>query len=161
MRSSSIFLILMLLFVAACAKEEKQVEKTLPPKAAAKVARWSATANLNNEKANMAIDGDTATTWYTGSRQAPGQWLKIDLGKESDISEVILKGNPTDYPRSLVVEVSADDRVYRKAKEIEDVPKGAETVIGFEKPVRARYIKMTQTGNDNVYWWTVGEFEIR
>ena len=128
----------------------------IPPKA-----EWSVTASLNSEKAPLAIDNDRNTGWNTSRKQSPGQRLKIDLGSEANINEVIIFSRPKDHPRSLVVEVSSDDKTYRKAKEIKRVPDSTETVISFKGPVQARYIRMTQTGEDDRYWWTVKEINIR
>lgn len=114
---------------------------------------WKVSSNRNNE-ANYpgnAIDGDRRTRWDTGKHQASGEYFQIDLGKEHSLEAVELDYtlSPYDYPRGYELYVSDDSKSWKQIASGKG--KLEKTKIGFSK-VKARYIKILQTGSGGNYW---------
>lgn len=120
-----------------------------------------ATASLNNGKAGSALDGNKGTRWDTGTPQVGGEWFTIDLGVESTVTGITLDaaGSPGDYPRGYEVYVSFDGGNWGKPV---TSGKGTKplTEINFPRPVRARFIRIVQTGSVSGLFWSIHDLKI-
>ncbi|UCF95288.1 MAG: discoidin domain-containing protein, partial [Desulfobacterales bacterium] len=130
---------------------------------------WQATSNFHPEKTAKAMDANLSTRWYSGP-QTPGAYFQVDMQKVYDVTGVslFLSKRSLDFPRGYGVETSADgknwalvaeDRTYQLPIRSFLRPLELRVVIDFD-PAPARYIKITQTGEDPVYYWSIYEIEV-
>ena len=122
---------------------------------------WTATASVTESGSSPAnaIDGNTSTRWSTGTPQAPGQWLAIDMATTHTIDMVTLETRSWerwDHPRWFEVEVSTDGTTWTQVADGWGF--GWKRPITFE-PVAARHVRITQTGTAPE-WWTVAEVTV-
>jgi hypothetical protein len=108
-----------------------------------------------------AIDADAWTGWRDmTSKQYPGQWFQVDMGKTERFSGIRLDNTwaQWDSPVGYEVRVSADGNAW---SEPIASGKGAPgiTRITFA-PQRARFVRITQTGSSNLYHWSIYELDI-
>lgn len=130
---------------------------------------WTPYSNVNNEKAKFALDGDKNTRWESGP-QRKGVFFRLDLGQPRPIRGLSLKlGQKTlDYPRGYRVEVSEDEEVWRTVAQEEKftLPVSAflradDLSLDIAFPLtHARYIKIVNTGEHKVYYWSIYEMDI-
>jgi HEAT repeat protein len=120
-----------------------------------------ATASRNKGKARNALDGNKGSRWDTGTPQVGGEWFTIDLGIESALTGITLDaaGSPGDYPRGYEVYVSFDGGNWGKPV---TSGKGTKplTEIKFPRPVRARFIRIVQTGSVSGLFWSIHDLKI-
>jgi hypothetical protein len=126
---------------------------------------WSISASDNTERAGDLIDGDAATGW-SSSGQRPGQWVTVDLGVPEVLARVdLLAIDWQNVPAGLRVEVSADGVRWDTVSDVADywgplffsehhpflkVRRGR--VQAVFPPVRARYVRLVQTGAGRRGW---------
>lgn len=122
----------------------------------------SMTSNVGDPATTgKATDDDGSTAWTSGTAQAPGQWLRVDLGRAQRIRQVVLDAGPltygwpnqvtpsADYPRGVRVEVSTDGRTWTGARDVTGT--GQLTVLTTpHNPVR--YVRATLTRADGHRW---------
>ena len=121
---------------------------------------WKLTASHKPADCAAATDGNAASRYTTGAFQVPGMWLQIELPQETAIAGLVLDAvkSPNDYPRGYKVEVSADGQAWSKPVAIGKGIPGT-TDIAFD-PVKARHIRITQTGSVNGLFWSIHELEV-
>ena len=108
--------------------------------------------------ASAAVDGDAGTRW--SSTFSDPQWIQIDLGAVSTITDVTLNpGNDAgDYPRMYAVRVSNKSEDFAAAIKSSGAGMPGTTFVHFTTPAVGRYITVRQTnataGNP---WWTIAE----
>ncbi|MCW2502579.1 MAG: hypothetical protein JWO79_863 [Actinomycetia bacterium] len=117
----------------------------------------SASGSAPGEGPGLALDGDPATRWTSGTAMAAGQWVQLDLGRSLAIRHVVLNAgaaSPGDYPRGYTVSLSADGVTWGAP-----VATGA----GTEQVTRAtfatqtaRYVRITETAAAP-NWWSIAE----
>jgi len=94
----------------------------------------------------------------------------LDLGQLYTIKGLSLKLGTSynDYPRGYKVEVSSNGVEYVTVKEEQKTqmpatafmyPKQMNLYLMF-KPTDARHIRITQTGEDNVFYWSIHEIDV-
>jgi hypothetical protein len=127
-----------------------------PPSRAA----WSLTSSNNSADLHFAIDPWTDTRWTTDAVQTDGQWLTIDLSRNSVFNTIKLDSDdsPDDYPRYYEVYVSDDGETWGSAIAA-GYGSSSTTEITFDE-VEARYIKIEQNGSSDDYWWSVHDIEV-
>jgi mono/diheme cytochrome c family protein len=125
-------------------------------------AQWKLSASHNAEAAAKAVAGTPGERWDTGGvAQQPGMWFQIELPQPTSIAEVQIDamlpgqrgfggrggrggGGPALGPVAYAVQVSMDGTSWS-----DPVAQGPgstpSTAIAFA-PVRARFIRITQTG---------------
>jgi hypothetical protein len=115
-------------------------------------------------------DGSLVTRWECG-RGHRGQSLEVDLGTPRFVSGVVnsLGGYSNDAPRSLRITTSRDGEDWTTAWEgptaefalraALDNPARMDVEIRFA-PARARYVRLTQTGEETEWFWSVAELGI-
>ncbi len=123
-------------------------------------AQWKVSASHNSADARLAIDGDSKTRFTIGVSQEPGQWFQVELPAEITLSGVQMNTGESvfDYPRGYKIEVSSDGQNWGTPAS-EGKGSSAQMEIMFN-PVKARFVKMTQTGSVKEYWWSIYELQI-
>lgn len=114
---------------------------------------WGATASSTETGGSTAkaLDGSSSTRWSTGVAQAPGQWFQLDFGATETFNQIQLDNSTdtNDYPRGYTLQVSADGSTWTQVASGSGYAKA--TPINFPA-VKARYVKLTQTGSSTSYW---------
>lgn len=134
------------------------------------IASFSATYNDALLK-NM-IDGDPVTRWHAGREQRPGDSMTVDLGASDTVDgvEMLIGGYVTDFPRQLTIETSLDKERWSQAWTgnvgVMAMSAALEDPLHFTLPFAfearpARYVRLTQTGTEDVFYWSVAELRIR
>ena len=120
-----------------------------------------ATASLNAGNAGAALDGNLDSRWDTGRPMKPGDWFILDLGMEAQVTGLTLdtRNSSNDFPRGYRVYVSFDGGNWGQPIV---TGKGTEPVteIRFDEPVRARFIKIVQTGSHDDWYWSIHELTV-
>ncbi|MEA2281384.1 MAG: glucosylceramidase [Solirubrobacteraceae bacterium] len=118
----------------------------------------TASADPNGADADKAVDDDAATRWSTGSAQAAGQWLKVDLGRERSVRRVVVDtgADTGDFPRGYELATSEDGQHWTTAAS--GAGSGQLTAIDIGA-TRARYVRVTQTATAP-QWWSVADLRI-
>ncbi len=111
----------------------------------------TATASPSGETVAYAIDGDASTRWSSGTGQAPGQYLQVDLGQPTHFSRVDIDsgGNLGDYARSWTLAVSDDGQNWTTLASGAGTGQLTTVELGNTK---ARYLRVTATGSAGNYW---------
>ncbi len=117
-------------------------------------------------------DGDILTRWDAGREQRPGDAITADLGENREVNgiEMLIGGYVADFPRQLSIETSLDGVAWSGAWN------GGTAITAFaaalEDPLNvtlpfsfttrpARYVRLTQTGEERIYYWSIAELRIR
>ena len=117
-------------------------------------------------------DGDILTRWDAGREQRPGDTITADLGEDREVNgvEMLIGGYVADFPRQLSIETSLDGVAWSGAWS------GGTAITAFaaalEDPLNvtlpfsfttrpARYVRLTQTGEERIYYWSIAELRIR
>jgi hypothetical protein len=123
------------------------------------------------ETTGRVVDRRADTFWATAGPQRGGEWLRVDLGATAHVA--LVRWIPRTFqevPRGLRLEASLDGAVWRV---LVDVPvyrgplywsagrplqrvRGGRVELRFP-PTPARYLRITQTGRDEAWHWTVRE----
>ena len=111
--------------------------------------------------ANNALDGDYWTGWrdMTGV-QHPGQWFQVDMKELRMFNKIVLDNTWAlwDSPNQYAVIVSSDGDSW-SAPIAQGPGHLGITTITFPTQA-ARYIRVTQTGSDPKYHWSIYEFSV-
>jgi hypothetical protein len=107
----------------------------------------------------QAMDGNPATRWSTQLTQRPGMWLEIDLNSIRMVTSLALntEGSPNDYPRGYIVRFSPDRTNWLEVARRDQ--NNAPLALTFTGRC-ARYIRIEQTGQSDLYWWSVHELVV-
>jgi hypothetical protein len=148
------------------------VEPTVAPGSFAPVAPdgWTVTASHGAHEAWHLLDRDVATSWSTGDRQRPGQWLAVDLGKEETVGRVdLLAIDWQEVPAAFRVEWSRDTLQWHEAVTATEywgplfLSEGRPflrarrgRVQAIFSPVRCRFLRIVQLG-ESVHRWAARE----
>ena len=92
----------------------------------------------------------------------PGMWFAVDLGAERSVTRIVLdsRNSPGDYPRGCEVYASFDGKSWGEPV-LKSPPQRPVTRLNFKEPVRARFIKIVQTGETQGLFWSIHEMLIR
>lgn len=101
-----------------------------------KKAESSGNENDITQNAGMATDGNGKTRW--ASKQADGQWLSVDLGKEAYIYKVCIDWEAA-FASEYRIMLSADGASWSEAKRVASNGGRDEIMLG---DAEARYVKM-------------------
>jgi hypothetical protein len=134
---------------------------------------WKATASVKDSSflfsgdnipidvsAENAIDGDHWTGWrdMTGT-QHPGQYLVVDMAGIRSFGKVVLENSWAlwDSPDRYSLSVSTDGKHWKDVA----AGKGGLGMTTIDVPNQsARYLKVTQTGQNSSYHWSVYEIDV-
>jgi hypothetical protein len=132
-------------------------------------AGWDVESNVNQKMAGQAVDDLIETRWESGP-QKNGLYFIVDLKKPESVRGISLKlgRSPMDYPRGYVAEISMDGVHWEKVAGQE---KTILPILAFLNPrdlsldialgsKEARFIRITDTGEDATYYWSIHEIEV-
>jgi F5/8 type C domain-containing protein len=142
------------------------------PKLAGPVLPIASFAARDNEAllSNM-VDGNLITRWHAGREQRPGDAMTADLGTPNNVAgvEMLIGGYVTDFPRRLTIETSLDNDRWSQAWSgnvaVIAMSAALEDPLRFTLPFEfqprpARYVRFTQTGTEDVFYWSIAELRI-
>jgi hypothetical protein len=129
------------------------------------------TASLYQDLVGRMTDGDLVTRWHTGGPQGPANELVVDLGAVRSVTgvEQEIGGYVADFPRVLAIDTSTDGGSWTPAWS------GGTALItmsaALEQPLTiplrfaieprgARFVRLRQTGSDEVYYWSIAELRV-
>jgi hypothetical protein len=127
-------------------------------------------ASCGHKLLKDAHDGSLITRWECGLAK-PGQYIEVDLGAVRTVSGVVNGLGPysSDSPRGLRVTVSRDGVRWTTAWEgataalalraALESPARVNLHVTFP-PVEARYIGLTQTGEESGWFWSIAELRV-
>ena len=118
---------------------------------------WVLTASHGVDNLALAIDADTSTRWATAQRQAPNQWLAVELPKARTFNRIVLNSeqSPNDYPQGFEVYVSNDGSNWGEPV-LTGTGNQSTTILHFEA-VEAKHFRIVQTGTSTRFWWAIHE----
>jgi hypothetical protein len=133
--------------------------------------RLGLTASHAGPQAAWVADRDAATLWSTGRPKRGGEWLQVDLGAVEPVAMVRwLPGTYQEVPTGVVLEASVDGAAWQRLIELPTYvgplywsagrPMGRVRSGRVElrvPPTPARYLRITQTGANSRWHWTVRE----
>ena len=129
-----------------------------------------AETNVNPQIADRMLDGSLASRWE-GGVQAPGQEVRIDLGRPRSVGAVATRMGPyfRDFPRGLAVELSVDGHRWI------EVWSGSAQMLALHAALRhpgdptlvfgvgdqvGRYVRLRSTASDPVFYWSIAELSV-
>jgi glucosylceramidase len=110
------------------------------------------------ETPQAAVDDDASTRWTSGTAQAPGQSVQIDLGRREQFRRVVLDTGAStgDYARSWTLQASDNASTWRSLAG--GTGTGQLTTVDLPQ-TRARYLRIESTGSaDN--WWSIADVRL-
>jgi hypothetical protein len=106
------------------------------------------------------LDSNNSTRWTTGFPMTYGQWLSVDLGKLTSMTELGAYSQPGDRPHKLRIEVSDDNLNFTTVVD-NYVPPADLYSMPFNQRIVGRYIRMTELSEDNpAPWWSMNEINL-
>ncbi|MEU4158923.1 discoidin domain-containing protein [Actinoplanes sp. NPDC026670] len=102
-----------------------------------------------------AIDGDPSSRWSSGF--SDDQWIRVDLGRNWQISEIVLVWEHA-YGTAYQVETSRDGKAWTRAYA---TTTGTGGTVRIADESVARYVRMHGTKRVSSYGYSLLEFEIR
>jgi len=108
-----------------------------------------------------AIDGDHWTGWRDMTKkQYPGQWFQVDMRREETFAKIVLDNTWAlwDSPKAYSVSISRDGAHWGSPIATGPGQLGI-TAVAFPAQT-ARYIRITQTGADATYHWSIYELDV-
>jgi hypothetical protein len=114
------------------------------------------------------------TLWSTGRRQRGGEWIHVDLGAVAPVALIRwLPGTFQEVPRGLRLEASGDGVAWRTVVDLPEYLGPLYWSAGRPMarvrsgrvelrvpPVPIRYLRITQTGRDALWAWTIRELHV-
>ena len=127
-------------------------------------------ASTNQHDVNAIIDGDLVTRWHAASQQG-GETITVDLGSPQRVAalEMCLGAYPSQYPRQLAVDASADGTVWTPvytggtALATYDAALRSPREVPVAVPVQldhVRFLRLRQTGRDLRAGWSIVELRV-
>jgi glucosylceramidase len=118
----------------------------------------TATASPTGETPQAAVDGDASTRWSSGTAQAPGQYLQVDLARPTIFDRVSVDsgGNLGDYARAWTLEAGSDGTTWRTLAT--GTSTGQLTDIDVPR-TKARWLRITSTGSSGS-WWSIADIRL-
>jgi alpha-L-rhamnosidase len=108
-----------------------------------------------------ALDGDHWTGWRDMTRtQYPGQWFEVDMKRPRRFRKIVLDNTWAlrDSPKAYSVSVSDDGARWSGPVAAGAGRPGITTIVFPEQT--ARFIRITQTGTDATYHWSIYELDV-
>ncbi|ANS70516.1 secreted protein [Streptomyces lincolnensis] len=130
-----------------------------PPAAAADLlSQGKPATSSSTEKASTpasaAVDGDTRTRW--SSTFGDRQWLRVDLGANATISQVVLRWE-TAYARAFQIQTSDDGTAWTT---IHSTTTGTGGVQTLDVDGSGRYVRIHGTQRGTAYGYSLWEFQV-
>ena len=129
-------------------------------------------AKDNDALLSNMTDGDMVTRWHAGREQRPGDSMTADLGTADTVEgvEMFIGGYVMDFPRQLTIETSLDNQRWSQAWSGNVAPMAMSAALEdplqyilpfIIQPRPARYVRFTQMGTEDVFYWSIAELRIR
>ena len=121
---------------------------------------WKFTASHKSEGCKAAFDSDIGSRWDTGTPQHAGMWFAFDMGREQEITSLVLDctRSADDHPREWSVEVSRDGKNWSKPiAEGRGSRSVTEIVI---PPTKTRHLRISQHGRAPGKFWSIHNLEV-
>lgn len=140
---------------------------TAPPDGGAvpPASQWTVTASQDFPQwpVKNLTDGDLNSRWTSGGKQTGKEWITVDLGVVATVSGVTMDAGAAYYdcPAAYRVETSTDGTAWATAYTGKGNPSDRKAIAATFAPVKARYVRVAQTGTTTANWWTVMEFGIK
>jgi hypothetical protein len=112
-----------------------------------------------NTLAPAAVDGNPATAWVIDDRSA-NHWLKLDLGKPTDIGGCRIHWEAPGFWYQYKVETSADDKSWALAVDETKNAKVDSYPMHSFASTGVRFVRLTITGFERGCWPGVRELEV-
>ena len=118
--------------------------------------KTAAASSLENAAypASNAVDGDTGTRW--SSAWSDPQWLEVDLGQASTISQVVIQWESASA-KAYQIQTSTDNATWTSVYSTTNGPGGTETL---NISGSGRYIRMYATQRNTGYGYSIWEFQV-
>ena len=118
-----------------------------------KVADGISACASHGDNAKDAFDGNLGSRWSTGRAREPGQWFMIAFDKPRSVGAIELELGESTGDRVLKPTVFAGDAVEKmQPVKLEYKREFTKDVLKFEKPVKAKYIRIENNGQSGGYW---------
>jgi hypothetical protein len=113
-----------------------------------------ASAELPEQPASLAIDGDPETNWIAGGH--PPQWIQVDLGSVRKVATIRLTiAQSPDGATTHRITGGADATTLEPLGEISQVTRNGETIeIVFPTPVAVRLLRIETTASPSWVAWS-------
>ena len=152
---------------------ETFIDFALPPQGLRELdpGTLTVTASLNGAEAGSMIDRDAATFWSSGQPMRGGEWFQVDLGRVESVA--LIRWLPRVYqeaPAGLIVETSLDAVTWQRLLVLPQYYGPLYWSAGHPvarvrsgrvelrvPPTPARYLRVTQTGQGAIWYWTARE----
>ncbi len=108
-------------------------------------------------EASKAVDGSTSTRWASVDPATIAQWIYVDLGATTAISQVVLKWEVA-YAKSYQVQVSNDASTWTTIFSTTTGNGGTDDLTGLSGS--GRYVRVYATVRGTSYGYSLWEFEI-
>lgn len=133
--------------------------------------RLRVTAGEAAQRAVWTVDRDLGTLWHTAAPKRGGEWLEVDLGAVEPVVLLrLLPGTYQEVPTGLRLEASVDGVRWTRLVEVPEYlgplywsagrpmarVRGGRVELRVP-PTPARYLRLTQLGQDARWRWTVRE----
>jgi len=129
-------------------------------------------AKDNDALLNNMTDGNMLSRWHAGREQRAGDSMTADLGAVDTVQgvEMFIGGFVMDFPRRLTIETSLDNQRWSQAWSGNVAPMAMSAaledplhyMLPFDfQPRPVRYVRFTQTGTEDVFYWSIAELRIR
>ncbi|MFC1430776.1 discoidin domain-containing protein [Streptacidiphilus sp. N1-3] len=119
---------------------------------------WTATASAAGatDTPAQAVDDDASTRYSSGTGQAPGQYLQVDLGRARRLQQLVLDTGAStgDYPRGYTATTSTDGTHWHTAV-ADAAGTGQFTTVDLGDR-QVRYVRITLTAASGS-WWSVAD----
>lgn len=117
-----------------------------------------ATADAGDAASNM-LDGQASTRWTSGTPQAPGQSIIVDMGAVQTVDQISMDSTTSigDYAHGYAVYLSTDGATW--SSPVATGTGNAQLITASFTTSVARYVKVVQTGS-STGWWSIAEFNV-
>jgi F5/8 type C domain len=134
-------------------------------------ARFTVSASENDTAARRIVDRDVETLWGTARPKRGGEWIEVDLGAIEPVALVRwLPGTYQEVPSGLRLESSVDGTRWQVRVDLPQYIgplywsaghpiariRGGRVEVRLP-PTPARYLRITQLGQDPIWHWTIRE----
>lgn len=121
---------------------------------------WILTASHGQRSIRAAIDGIPKTRYSTGRAQKPGMWFQVEFPSMIQVKMITLdtSGSASDWPQKYELTYSSDGETW-SAPILEGIGEGPITEIRLDS-IKAKAIRITQTGTKRGLHWSIHELKI-
>lgn len=135
---------------------------------------WKLSASHAEAELDHLVDGRHSSRWSSGTPQAPGIWLQVELPRAQTVSAISLDQATSlhDYPRGVQIFASEDGFrwIPVRASAIGSgvlrwagthlLRDGLETLTLSFPPRPVKVLRLVQTGTDGVFPWSIHELNL-